>query len=206
MVAPCGRTDRIAPTPAPPSERAGRPSSKARRAARTLQKMDAAGVRPSRSAGGARSGEGAILTESNSHTRAAAERLAGVAVRSRQHAARCQPRRVRRAARRDGRLRRRPPRRRHRRGGPAARELLASLRRDAARPGPPPRRSRRALPGTDAPAARPRTASAHERARPRRARAPARPQVHRHQRATRVCDARPLDLAPAAPRRRRHHD
>ncbi len=66
------RTDRIAPlllkgasriatAPTPPSKRAGRPSAKARRAALAQGKRDGDGVRPSRPAGGARSGEGAIL-------------------------------------------------------------------------------------------------------------------------------------------------
>ena len=49
------RTNRTAPTPTLPSERAGRPSAKARRAAHARAKMDAEGVRPSRSAGGERS-------------------------------------------------------------------------------------------------------------------------------------------------------
>jgi len=49
------RTNRTAPTPTPPSERAGRPSAKARRAAHARAKRDAEGVRPSRSAGGERS-------------------------------------------------------------------------------------------------------------------------------------------------------
>lgn len=52
--------DRAAPTPTPPSGRAGRPSLKARRAARRLRK-DASGVLPSRPAGGERSGESAAL-------------------------------------------------------------------------------------------------------------------------------------------------
>jgi len=55
------RTRRIALTPTPPSERARRPPSKARRAAHAQGKRDASGVRPSRSAGGERSGDGAIL-------------------------------------------------------------------------------------------------------------------------------------------------
>ena len=55
------RTNRIAPTPTPPSKRAGRPSAKARRAVLSAIARDASGVRPSRSAGGERSGEGAIL-------------------------------------------------------------------------------------------------------------------------------------------------
>src|SRR5450755_444796 len=58
------RTYRIAPSPTPPSEREGRPSAKARRAAQRQRKRDAEGVRPSRSAGGERSGEGAILRRS----------------------------------------------------------------------------------------------------------------------------------------------
>src|SRR3954452_25407212 len=48
------RSGRIAPSPTPSSKRKGRLSSRARRAPKKLRAVDAAGVRPSRSAGRAR--------------------------------------------------------------------------------------------------------------------------------------------------------
>src|SRR5512142_1120839 len=68
------RTGRIARRPTPRSGRAGRRPAQARRlahASTTRVSMDAAGVRPARSAGGARSGEGAILTTRVEQPRAA---------------------------------------------------------------------------------------------------------------------------------------